>query len=56
MYVDYVTAPEGVPYGELPPIEKPKDELGCDDPLPNEQYFKMADYDLSDCAAGDQVP
>ncbi|MBR0157999.1 MAG: hypothetical protein IJM24_02835 [Clostridia bacterium] len=55
MYVDYVTEPEGARYGALPKLDGPKNELGCDDPNPYEVYFKMADYDLSDCAPGDQV-
>lgn len=55
MFVDYVTEPEGNRYGELPKMDGPKDELGCDDQLPFEVYFKMADFDLSDVPAGDQV-
>jgi hypothetical protein len=47
MYVEYVVEPEGVPYGELPAIEKAPDELGGTDTLPAATYFKMSELDLS---------
>ena len=54
MYVDYVTAPEGDPYGELPAFEKPKRELGNDEAAPCSVYFKMSEQDLSMFGVGDQ--
>ncbi len=47
MYVEYVTAPEGDPYGPLPEIERDPDALGGTGTLPHETYFKMSECDLS---------